>query len=368
VKTFLLIVMVVHGLIHLPGFLKAFGLAAPPGLTRPVSRPAGIVWLAASALFLVAAGLWTLGAVAWWIAALPALLISQVLIIRSWSDAKFGSMANLLLMLPVVLSVAQSLPSGFQNRYREEVERTLAPAPHPPVLTDQDIRCLPVPVQRYLRYTGAVGRPRVVNFRAVSRGEMRLSVESSWIDISSRQYNFFDGPARVFYIESALFGIPLEGLHLYIGGKATMQISLAALFPVADARGDTMTKGETVTLFNDMCLLAPSTLIDTAIVWRTLDSLTAEATYRNAGYAITARLSFNGDGKLTDFLSNDRFMTADGKTYERYPWSTPVSEYRDFQGRKVASHGDAVWHMSGGDYTYARFDLQDIEYNCTGYR
>ena len=49
-----------------------------------------------------------------------------------------------------------------------------------------------------------------------------------------------------------------------------------------------MTQGETVTMFNDMCVMAPATLIDPAIVWEPVDARTARASFTNAGYRIRA--------------------------------------------------------------------------------
>jgi hypothetical protein len=71
------LLMFVHGLIHLMGFLKAFGLAELPQLTLPISRPAGIAWLLATVLTLasiVALFVWPRG---WWMIGATALLVSQ---------------------------------------------------------------------------------------------------------------------------------------------------------------------------------------------------------------------------------------------------------------------------------------------------
>ena len=61
-------------------------------------------------------------------------------------------------------------------------------------------------------------------------------------------------------------------------------------------------------------------------------------------------------------------MSADGKTYARYQWSTPVKKYRDFDGRKVPVSCEATWKMADGDFTYVRFTLDEIEYNCSEFR
>lgn len=360
--------VIIHGLIHLMGFVKAFKLAGMNQQTLDISKSVGLLWLVTAMLFLAGASLFLMKKDVWWMVCAPALILSQILILMSWRDAQFGTLPNFIVLIPVIAALMNSLPSSFVNTYRTEVDKRLTMLSDVPVVTEPDIQHLPRPVQSYLQYVGAVGKPRVQNFRAVFRGTMKRSMTGNWIDISSRQYDFFHDPARLFYIESAIYGIPFDGLHMYIGDSATMQIKVASLVPLVHARGEKMNRAETVTLFNDMCLLAPATLIDTAIHWEAIDSLKVRATFTNKGNTITAVLSFNEKGEMTDFISNDRYLSADGMTYASYPWSTPVGNYTDYNGRKVAAYGEAIWHMPEGEYTYARFDLDAIEYNCTEFK
>ena len=186
--------------------------------------------------------------------------------------------------------------------------------------------------------------------------------------LSSRQYNFFNDPARLYYIRSSLFGIPFDGLHAYTGTRATMKINLAFFIPVANASGGKMNQSENVTMFNDLCLFAPAELIGTNIAWEPVDTLTARAWYTHNGITISAVLHFNRNGGLENFVSDDRYLSADGKIFTPYQWSTPVKDYRDFDGRKVPVYGEAVWKMPEGPFTYARFNLKEIEYNCSEFR
>jgi hypothetical protein len=258
--------------------------------------------------------------------------------------------------------------SRFKNKFKTEVQQRLVPNSDASVIRDEDLTPLPEPVRNYLRYVGAVGKPKVHNFRVAGTGSMKRSFESNWIEISTRQYNFFDDLARIYYIKSSLFGIPFDGLHAYTGDSATMKINVAYFFQVVDAKGEKMNQSENVTLFNDMCLLAPATLINKKIQWESIDKLTAKARFTHNGITITALLSFNENGELVNFVSDDRFLSSDGKTYTNYPWSTPVKDYKDFNGRKVPIYGEAIWHMPGRDFTYAQFITEEIEYNCSGFR
>lgn len=223
-------------------------------------------------------------------------------------------------------------------------------------------------MQKYLRYTRVIGKPKVYNFRAVFSGELKQKMESKWMDISSEQYNFFSDYARLFYIKSSLFGIPFNGLHKYVNNKAAMQIKIASIFQVVNARGKEMDQGETVTLFNDMCLLAPATLIDKNIEWEQVDPMTVKAKFTNKGIIINATLYFNEKGELINFISGDRYLSENGKQYIKYKWSTPVRGYKDFNGRKIPTYGEAIWHTPKGKFSYAKFDVKEIEYNLEEYK
>ena len=257
---------------------------------------------------------------------------------------------------------------NYRTTYQTEVQKRLNPLSDSEILTPDDIRSLPEPVQKYLIYVGAVGKPKVQNFRVVFNGSMKRNRKSNWMPILSQQYNFFDEPSRFFYIRAKMFGIPFDGLHVYAGNTATMQIKVASLFQVVDAKGEKMSHGETVTVLNDMCFMAPATLISKNIQWETIDSYTVKAEYTNDKITISAILTFNEKGELINFLSDDRYYCEDGKTYLSYPWSTPIRNYIEIDGRKVPSYGEAIWHMPEGEFCYAKFDLKEIEYNCTEFK
>lgn len=367
-KYFFFVVMMVHGLIHVLGFVKAFGWLEVGQLTQSISRQAGVVWFAAAIMFLVAAILYLFDQEYWWMLGTPAVLVSQTMIFLSWNDAKYGTIATIIVLLPLVISIANALPGSFRDIYESEAREGIKRLTNMPPVTESDILHLPAPVQRYLRYAGVIGKPIVQNFRATFNGQIHRTMESGWMDFSARQYEFFDQPTRIFFIESSTFGIPFDGLHLYRGKNATMQIKVASLFEVADAKGDTMTKGETVTLFNDMCIMAPATLIESSVRWESIDSSKARGFFTNAGFTISAVLYFNEVGQLIDFSSDDRYLSSDGLTYKNYPWTTPIENYEDFGGRNVATQAELIWHMPEGDYVYGRFNLETIEYNCREFR
>jgi hypothetical protein len=98
--------LALHGLIHLMGFAKAFGLAKLEAVTLPVSRSAGVVWLVAALVLCLSAGFLAAGQTRWWMPALGGLILSQTLIAMSWADAKAGTVANVVIGAAIVWTLA----------------------------------------------------------------------------------------------------------------------------------------------------------------------------------------------------------------------------------------------------------------------
>jgi hypothetical protein len=235
-------------------------------------------------------------------------------------------------------------------------------------LTEDDIQHLPGIVQKYLRLTGVIGKEKVMNFRAEFRGGIRSGPEEKFMSLHSVQYNFMDEPSRFFHIVAKKMGIPASGNHIYHNQKATMLIKLFGLFTISDAKGWQMDQGETVTLFNDMCFMAPASLIDKRIDWQEIDQCSVNAKFTNGNISITAMLFFNRKGEIVDFISNDRFETTNGKSYISNPWSTPVTAYTDINGYHLPSSAKLIYKHPDEDFCYGEFSLVDIEYNCRIYR
>jgi hypothetical protein len=363
-RVLLAILLAVHGLIHLMGFAKAFGLAKLPQLAQPISRPWGVAWLAA-AILLTATAIAVLAAPRWWWApGVVALVISQAVIASSWNDARYGTIANAILLVGVVLGFLSQGPVSLRAEYDREVERVLARrAPVLPI-SEADLARLPDPVRRYLQVSGAAGQQRTRNFQARFSGRIRSSPRSRWMPFTADQVEAFDEPVRLFYMDATMLGIPVQVLHVYRGTTATMRVRAAGLVTLVDARGPELDRAETVTLLNDMCVMAPGSLVDPRIRWQELDGRSARATFTNGAHTVTADLFFDAAGELVDFASDDRSQASpDGKTFERMRWTTPLREYRGFGPWRVSTRAETLWHPQAGPFAYGQFELVDIAHD-----
>lgn len=249
----------------------------------------------------------------------------------------------------------------FKNRI--EISLTEMPSAKKELITDDDLATLPTPVKKYLQYVGVVGTEKVRNFSVKIDGQFKMSVDKDWAPVVVEQMSFIDQPIRLFFMKLKFMGMNIIGLHHYESAEASMVIKILDLIKVADARGPEMNKGETVTVFNDMCVLAPSSLIDSRITWTAIDDLTAKGTFTNEGISITATLYFNETGQLIDFVSDDRYYWNEDNTYDFVRWSTPLSDYKKINGLNLATYGEAVWLKDDGPYSYARFNIKNVTVN-----
>ena len=275
---------------------------------------------------------------------------------------------NVMMVISVILviflflkSQSQGLKREFEWHLHKELNHVISGKDD--ILTEEDMNALPAPVQKYLRIVRTVGKEKVRNFRVVFEGEFRTGPQKEWRKVEGIQFNDLTDPTRLYYMEMKMFGLPVSGFHHYESGHATMQAKIAGMVTVVNGKGPQMDAGETVTVLNDMCLLAPASLIDPRITWQTIDPLTVKATFDNNGIIVSAFLYFNDKGELCNFVSDDRYYSPTGKTYQKFRWSTPVNAYLDYHGINISSGGEAVWTLPEGDFSYGRIKIKEIQYN-----
>ena len=145
-----LAILLIHGLIHLLGFNKAFRIRGTSQLTKPISRPEGLLWLFVALLFVFSILPFIRNQSTWAVMALVAVVISQVLILGAWHDAKYGTIVNVIILL-VALPVIGSW--NFENTYRADIKKAFRniKVEQKEFITQKDLDPLSYPVQKYLK-------------------------------------------------------------------------------------------------------------------------------------------------------------------------------------------------------------------------
>lgn len=361
-KYFLGSLLIIHGLIHLIGFAKAFDFANHIPFNKNISKPVGVLWLVGSVLFITACILFMLNKDLWWAIVLPGIFVSLALIISYWQAARFGVVLNVVFFLVAVTAWAEW---RLENQFHKDVAANLEDSNiyNRPFLTLDAISQLPEPVQKYIIGSGALNKPIPTNFKIKFLGRIRSDEKSDWIPFTSEQFNQIDSPTRLFFMKARMKGVPISGYHIYKEGTATMEIRLLSMFRVQYQSGAIMNISETVTWFNDLCLFAPAALIDKRIRWQHIDATTCRAYFSSEGITVSATLFFNQEGMLINFVSHDRFRIAGDSAPQQVPFLTPVKRFTQLNDHTVTGYAEATWQLPQGNLCYGQFTTKEIQYN-----
>lgn len=252
-------------------------------------------------------------------------------------------------------------PRSRRARYRRHQSDVIAEtsAPAEPI-TEADLAPQPPLVATYLRRSGAVGRPRAAAFRAVLSGRIRSTPGSPWMAFVGEQVNTVGAHiTRWFRMDATMLGLPVDVLHVYTDGAATMSAAACSAISVASASGPELGRSETVTVLNDVCVLAPWALVGLLVDWEPVDDRRVRAGYSCGEHPVSAVLVFDDAGDLVDFVSEDR-SRIDGSRSDRLIWSTPVGELTELGTGRVPTVGSAWWHAPEGAYPYIEMRIHDV--------
>ncbi|KAJ6254616.1 hypothetical protein M0813_12218 [Anaeramoeba flamelloides] len=279
--------------------------------------------------------------------------------------AKFKTEILLLafFLLVIIYSFFEMLPTSFINQYRSQQKIKLEPIKKITLVTEKDLEHLPLCVSRYLKYVNVVGKPKTENFEVHFRGYMKFKPKAKPINIEAEQTSVISNSTRIFLINSKLFGIPFKGLHLFTDSFAFMKIKLASILQVVNIQNEIMLQSETVTFFNDMCLLAPSTLINQNIKWEEIDQYSAKATFTLNKVTISAVLEFNKEDQLINFVSKDRYYQTKENDYKLVQWSTPIEKYHTVNDQNLTKKASAIWSLPNEEFKYADFEIIKFQSN-----
>lgn len=360
-KWFVFAVALIHGLIHLLGFVKGFELKEVNELTIPISKPMGLVWLSATVFFLMFAVLYITNTKYAWIFGILAVVISQILILFVWKDAKFGALPNVL-----ILSVSVFLFSScsFQRMIKQETTALLnqSKIKNEKIVTESNIENLPVPVQNWIRCSGSVGRPYINAGKVLQKAEMKLKPEQeNWMTAEAVQYTTIDKPGFIWSVDVKMNSLlRFVGRDKFENGKGEMLINMNSLINIVNERGEKLDEGTLQRYLGEMVWF-PSLALSEYITWEAMNDTTARATMTYMGTIGSGTFTFNANGDVTRFSAlRYKGNEADAKRHE---WVVNTDGYNTFEGIKVPSQMTATWKLEKGDWTWLKMEVTGIHYN-----
>ena len=229
------------------------------------------------------------------------------------------------------------------------------------IVTAEMLQHLPEPAQRYLNYTGVVGKPWIDTARIQYTGWFRLAADKPWMAIKAEQIYTTNPPAFQWRARFKMFGLwIMHARDTYQHAHGHMFGKIAGLISVFDARGPEIDQGTMLRYLNEMTWF-PIALLSDYITWQAVDDHSFDVTFTDGGQSVTARFVVDALGRLTNFITQ-RYRENKG-TYTLDRWETPMTDWRQLGGLNLPSCGQAVWKLSTGDLPYADLTITQVEYN-----
>jgi uncharacterized protein DUF6544 len=146
---------------------------------------------------------------------------------------------------------------------------------------------------------------------------------------------------RLFHMRIDFAGfVPMVGRDAYASGHGSMRGKLLGL------------------------VMCPSMLLVPAVSFAAVDDSCVHVTLTDANRSATALVYLDDNGRPRDFRSRGRYADLPGGL-RRAEWSTPVSGWREVDGRAFPGRGSAVWKLDDADFSYVELVFADdaITYN-----
>jgi len=351
----------IHGVIHLFGFLKAFGIVEFNAISSPISKNAGAIWLLTFLLFIIVLVLQLFSSNYFWLSGFLAVIISQGLIFNYWSDAKFGTIPNIILLLVAIISFATF---SFKNKISEERTQMFKNSTSigQKAITSKDISNLPPVIQKWLSNSGMLDKKPVSSVYLVQDVQLKMKPEQKeWNTGVAEQYFTIQPPAFNWSIHTQMNPVlSVMGRDKLENGQGEMTIKLLSLVAVANAKQNKKVDEATLQRYLAEIIWFPSAALSPHITWEPVDNNAAKATMRIGQTTGSGTFHFDQNGQFLKFTA---MRYKDAKDPEPILWTATALKTEERNGVKIPVELKADWKLANGQWTWLKINITDISYN-----
>ncbi|MFZ0548777.1 MAG: DUF6544 family protein [Candidatus Promineifilaceae bacterium] len=349
-------IVMIHGLIHLLGFMAYWPLIEIAELSYKTTLLGGrwdigqvgmrlfsVLWLVAG-IGLVGALIGIIFGRDWWLPVMgAAVLLSLVICLLDWDNAWRGAVLDLVALVPLLfVRGLQIQPEPFADY----------PQPSQPLTAVSLPTDLPDPVARYYQAIMPDRLPVLDSAVITGHGNLRFA----GITFPTRlRFIHQAGQGYRHYIEATLFGFPLLRVNeRYLNGQAWMEL------PVGLVENEpTINMAANLGLWGESIWLPSIYLTDARIRWQAIDDRSARLIVPFGEEEDTFTVFFDSETGLMTSMEAMRYREADDEG--KIPWQLDVLAWDDYQGIRVPSRSTATWADENSPWLVIEID--DVIYN-----
>jgi hypothetical protein len=232
------------------------------------------------------------------------------------------------------------------------------------VFRNDDLARLPELVQRYLANVLTEGQPYVRTVRLQQNGEFRLGDGMApWKPLSATQHLTIDPPGFVWDARVEIVPLfPVRVVDMYKAGKGARRGRILSSVPVTNAEpSPELNSGELMRYLAETVWFPTALLPGEGVDWVPVDEQSARATMEHRGTTASLVFHFNSQNEVERVLAGNRSREVGG-AFEPTPWTGHFSNYQVRNGMLIPIDGEMEWNLPGGDLSYWRGHLAEIEH------
>ena len=214
---------------------------------------------------------------------------------------------------------------------------------------------LPEPVQRYFNHILKEGQPYISYARIKHEGQFKANLDKGWMNITGEQYATTEKPGFIWKGNTAMF----VARDMYISNQGRLIVTLFSVYNIVDAKGkEKYDIGEILRWLGESILYPTNFLPNERLQWFPIDSNTARLTFNYNGLSLFFKITINEAGEITE-METKRYMGDDNLE----TWVIKATNYRELNNVLIPTVFDVLWRLDKGDFSYAKFNITEVEYD-----
>jgi hypothetical protein len=265
-------------------------------------------------------------------------------------------MTFVILITGLILAIFIAGKINLSAKFMREVTELFAQSEN---ISDQtfhksQLDSLPEPVQRYFNRVLKDGQPYISYARIKHNGQFKTGPDKSWIDIRGEQYATTGRPGFIWKGTTSMF----VARDMYISDKGRLIATLFSIYNVVDAKGEKYNEGELLRWLGESVLYPTNFLPGDRLQWSPIDVNTANLTFNYKEHSLSFKMMFNDLGEIIE-METKRYMGDEGLE----TWVIKASGYRELNKVFIPTVFEVLWRLKTGDFSYAKFNITEVEYN-----
>lgn len=210
-------------------------------------------------------------------------------------------------------------------------------------------------MQRYFKHVLKNGQPYVSYVRLKHDEQFKMSLKKDWVGITGEQYFTTEKPGFIWKGTTSLF----VARDICLADEGRLIATILSIINVVDIHGKQQyDEGELLRWLGESVWFPTNLLPSEKLKWTAIDNSSAKLTFNYRGLSLFYIIKFNETGEIIQ-METKRYL--DETWLET--WIIKLNNYKERSGMIIPLHAEVFWRLKESDFSYAKFNVTEIEYD-----